>query len=279
MTDDFFSECLNWLNTHAKACRAQAGDDAPLIDRKLRHTLRVLGHVRAIVRELPGRAGLVPLIEIAALLHDAGRFPQLVRQNTFDDRAGYDHAKAGADIVEKSGLLAPLAEPERALVLDVIRHHNAATLPHSLTPDARLALEVVRDADKLDAIRNNLKYLNPGAPHGKALKLGVRWDPEAVSDEALKLAANRELVPFRAIRWSNDFVLFLCCWLYDLHFHYSFTELQRSGNYEALLAKLPDNDTFAALKTQFREDLAFIAAASRPTPARSRKSARREPGQ
>jgi len=269
MTEDFFTDCLNWLNSHAETYRTQAGDDAPLIDRKLRHTMRVLGHVRSIVRELPARPDLVPLIEIAALLHDAGRFPQLVRQKTYDDRAGYNHAAAGADIVEQSGLLAPLAEPDRALVLAVIRHHNAAVLPHTVTPDARLALEVVRDADKLDAIRNNLRYLNPDAPHGKALKLGVKWDAEAVSEDALRLAMDRQLIPFQAIRWSNDFVLFLCCWIYDLHFHYSFTELERSGHFAALLAKLPDNTTCTPLKAQLREDLAFITTASRPAPPRT----------
>jgi len=269
MTDDFFTDCLNWLNAHAETYRSQAGDAAPLIDRKLRHTLRVLGHARAIVPELPARPDLIPLIEIAALLHDAGRFPQIVRQKTFDDRAGYNHAAAGADIVEQSGLLAPLAEPERALILAVIRHHNAALLPHTLTPDARLALEVVRDADKLDAIRNNLKYLDPKAPQGKARKLGVKWDPEAVSEDALSLAMSRQLIPFQAIRWSNDFVLFLCCWLYDLHFHYSFTELGQSGHFEALLAKLPDTPAFTPLKAQLRDDLSFITAASRPAPPRT----------
>ena len=265
MTDDFFTTCLNWLHSHAESFRAQAGDAEPFIDRKLRHTMRVLGHARAIITELPDRPDLNPLIEIAALLHDAGRFPQIVRQKTFDDRAGYNHGRAGADIVEQSGLLDPLPEADRALILAVIRLHNAAVLPHGLTPDTRTALEAVRDADKLDAIRNNLKYLNPEAPHGKALKLGVKWDPEAASEDALRLAMDRQLIPFADIHWSNDFVLFLCCWIYDLHFHYSFTELQRSGHFETLLAKLPDNATFAPLKSQLREDLAFIAAASRPT--------------
>jgi len=269
MTEAMFTQALNWLNSHAGTYRAQAGDDAPLIDRKLRHTMRVLGHVRGIVRELPNRPDLADLAEVAAVLHDAGRFPQLVRQKTYDDRAGYNHAAAGADIVAASGLLDPLPEAERDLILAVIRHHNAAVPPHDLDPDMRLVLEVVRNADKLDAIRNNLKYLNPEAPHGKALKLGVKWDPEGVSDQALQLARERRLIPFSAIQWSNDFILFLCCWIYDLHYHYSFSELQRSGNYEALLAKLPDNEVLGPIKAQLRDDLAFIAAASRPGPART----------
>ncbi len=263
MHDDFFTTCLDWLHHHAAAYREQAGDDAPLIDRKLRHTMRVLGHVRGIEPEAGAGAELVRCMEIAALLHDAGRFPQLIRQKTYDDRKGYNHATAGALIVEESGLLDPLTGNERAVILDAIRHHNVATLPHGLTPDTQLVLNVLRNADKLDAIRNNLKYLNPDAPHGKALKLGVIWDDEQVSPEVLRLARERRLIPFGEIKWSNDFILFLCCWLYDLHFHYSFKQLQDSGNFEILLGKLPNSEPLASLKTQLKEDLDWIAATSR----------------
>ncbi|WP_419786066.1 HD domain-containing protein [Pseudodesulfovibrio sp.] len=263
MNQDMLAKAEEWLNAHAAVFRAQAGEDAPLIDRKIRHTMRVLGHVRGIARELPDRPDLVALAELAAILHDAGRFPQLVRQKTYDDRAGYNHAAAGAEIVAASGVLDPLPENERALMLDAIRHHNAAVPPDDLSPDTKIVLEAVRNADKLDAIRNNLKYLNPEAPHGKALKLGVKWDPESVSKEVLQLVRDRQLIPFPAIKWSNDFVLFLCCWIYDLHYRYSFGELQRSGNYEALLAKLPDNDAFSPVKLQLRGDLVAGAASGR----------------
>lgn len=262
MHNDFFATCLDWLHHHADAFRQQAGDDAPLIDRKLRHTMRVLGHVRAIIPETGAKPDLTRCMEVAALLHDAGRFPQLVRQKTYDDRQGYNHAKAGAEILQKSGLLDPLSPSEQRVILNTVRYHNAGTLPFNLDPDSHLALDVVRNADKLDAIRNNLKYLNPDAPHGKALKLGITWDKDRASDEAIRLALARQLIPFQAIKWSNDFILFLCCWLYDLHFPYSFKQLQQSGNFDSLLAKLPDNDHIGPLKQQLKQDLDWITTTS-----------------
>ena len=263
MHNDFFAASLDWLHHHADKYRKQAGDDAPLIDRKLRHTMRVLGHVRAMEPETGASPDLVQCMEVAAVLHDAGRFPQLVSQQTYDDRQGYNHATAGAELVEQSGLLEPLTQTERAVILDAIRFHNVAALPLGLAPDSQLALDVIRNADKLDAIRNNLSYLNPDAPHGKVLKLGVTWDPEQASDEVVRLALQRKLVPFSAIQWSNDFILFLCCWIYDLHFPYSFKHLRESGYYDALLDKLPDNDRLGPVKNQLREDLIWIAGTTR----------------
>ena len=50
------------------------------------------------------------------------------------------------------------------MILDTVRFHNVAALPHGLSPDSQLVLEVIRNADKLDAIRNNLTYLEPRRP-------------------------------------------------------------------------------------------------------------------
>ena len=136
-------------------------------------------------------------------------------------------------------------------------------LPGNLGSEARLVLEVLRDADKLDAIGNILRCLDPEAPHGKALKIGLTWDESEVSDFALDAAKNRQLIAYQSIKWSNDFVLFVCCWLYDLHFNYSYKQLKESGNYEALLSKLPNAVPFAEVKEQLRDDLSWIEARSR----------------
>lgn len=251
-----------WFADHVEAYRKRAGAHQEMIDRKVRHTMRVLGHVREIRRECDCDAGLGHAMEIVAILHDVGRFPQLVDRGTYDDNHGYNHAEEGVRLLKETDLLDALGVATRELVLSAVNYHNCAILPGQLDIDTRLVLEVVRDADKLDAVRNNLKYLNPAAPHGKALKSGLSWDDTAVSPLVLDLAMKRQLIPFKTIKWSNDFILFLCCWLYDLHFHYSFMYLKQSGSFEALLARLPDNETFAPIMEQLRGDLEWIAARS-----------------
>ncbi|MGL1863513.1 MAG: HD domain-containing protein [Pseudodesulfovibrio sp.] len=253
---------LDWFDRFVADHKNKAKENAPFVERKQRHTMRVLNHVREIVKESGANQDFCEAMEIAALLHDVGRFPQILDTNTYDDMVGYDHGEAGARILSKTDLLDSLPMDIRGVILSTVKYHNRAALPDNLGPDALLVLEVVRDADKLDAIRNNLKYLTPDALHGKALKSGLTWHESEFSPVVYDLAKSRKLIPFGSINWSNDFILFLCCWIYDLHFNYAFTQLKESGNYEALLAKLPDNTLISDVKAQLWDDLNWIIVKS-----------------
>lgn len=263
MSTPQFQQSFKWFNEQVERYEELADLDAPLVRRKQRHTLRVLDHARQILKESGTSLELRGAIEVAVLLHDVGRFPQIVHRKTYDDQVGGNHAEAGANIIEETDLLDDFSPAMRDVILDAVRFHNRAVLPDTLSPDSLRALEVLRDADKLDAIRNNLKYLNPKAQHGKVLKSGLTWHETEVSSEAIDLVMTRKLIPFKDINWSNDYILFLCCWIYDLHFTYAFSFLEESGNYEELLGKLPDQSPLAEAKAQLRDDLKWIAARSR----------------
>jgi len=264
MPTTLFDRCLDWFNAHVKQHGHLAGPDIPLIQRKKRHTMRVLTHAREIIKGSGANPELGAAVEIATLLHDVGRFPQIVGARSYDDTTGFNHAEAGAQILLETDLLDPLSPENRDVILSAVKYHNRATMPDNLSPDALLALEILRDADKLDAIRNNLKYLDPEALHGKMLKSGLTWHESNVSPDVIELTMNRQLVPFKAINWSNDFILFMCCWIYDLHFTYAFSQLKESGNFEKLLAKLPDTEPLAKAKAQLRDDLDWIIVKSQP---------------
>jgi hypothetical protein len=256
LMDTCITRCLCWLVAFGRAHADRAPDEIrPLVRRKIAHTMRVLAHVRHILAE--ERPGKDPALaaEIAAILHDAGRFPQLADRRTFDDRAGYDHGEEGARILAASDVPDVLDGHWRAVVIEAVRLHNRAVLPEAMDPDARLVTEMVRDADKLDAIRNSLGGMLRRTLTGRAVKYGIAWHETEFSPEAVRLVRERRLIPLTALRWSNDYVLFLCAWLYDLHFTYAYTSLIRSGRFGQLLALLPDDGPFPALKGQLRADL------------------------
>ncbi len=255
------TEHLVWFDKYARRHEEKADDMVvELVQRKRRHTLRVLGHVRGILKTISIPARLSKLAEISAILHDVGRFPQLVGRATFDDQTGYNHAEEGATILRDSNKLDSMPAEEKEIILAAVQYHNRAKIPPNLAPDTALVLKILRDADKLDAIRTNLRYMGPDSPHGKALKTGLIWHKTEYSPHIAKLVLNRQLVPYQDIKWSNDFVLFVCCWVYDLHFYYAYKHLDRSGQFEQLLAWLPNENSFPALKKQLRTDLSqFIA--------------------
>ena len=95
--------CLDWFDTYTRDYIGRASKDILLtVQSKITHTMRVLAHVRAILRETDIRDDLLPTAELAAILHDVGRFPQLVQSSSFDDRTGYDHAVEGEKILRNS---------------------------------------------------------------------------------------------------------------------------------------------------------------------------------
>jgi HD superfamily phosphohydrolase YqeK len=264
LMDTRITRCLCWLVAFGRAHADRAPDEIrPLVRRKIAHTMRVLAHVRHILAE--ERPGKDPALaaEIAAILHDAGRFPQLADRRTFDDRAGYDHGEEGARILAGADVLDGLDRHWRETVIQAVRLHNRGVLPEVMDPDARTVTEMVRDADKLDAVRNSVNGLLRKELTGRAIKYGITVHPTEVSPDTVRRTRERKLVPYASMRWSNDFVLFLCAWIHDLHFPYAYNRLIDTGHFEQLLALLPDQGVFPELKEQLRADLFRLAGRER----------------
>lgn len=258
--DTRITRSLHWLVALGRSYEDRAPDEIRVrVRRKIAHPMRVLAHVRRILAEERPGPDRALAAEMAAILHDAGRFAQLVDLRTADDAAAYDHGEEGARILAASDVLDGLDAHWRAAVVEAVRLHNRAVLPEAMDPDARLVTEMVRDADKLDAVRNSVNGLLRKELTGRAIKYGVTVHDTEVSPDAVRRTRERALIPYESIRWSNDFVLFLCAWVHDLHFAYAYNRLIDSGHFEQLLDTLPDQAPFPELKAQLRADLHRLA--------------------
>ncbi|MEZ7198473.1 HD domain-containing protein [Pseudodesulfovibrio karagichevae] len=261
--DTRITHCLRWLIDYARTFEDRAPEEIrPRVRRKIKHPMRVLAHVRHILAEERPEPELALAAEIAAILHDTGRFAQLVDRRTADDGGEYDHGEEGARILGESDVLDVLDGHWRAVVIEAVRLHNRAALPDGMDPDARTVTEMVRDADKLDAVRNSINGLLHKELTGRAIKYGITVHPTEVSPDTVRRTRERQLIPYTSMRWSNDFVLFLCAWVHDLHFAYAYNRLIDTGHFEQLLVLLPDQGVFPELKAQLRGDLHRLAGRS-----------------
>jgi hypothetical protein len=255
---------LRWLVALGRSYENRApADIKPRVRRKIIHPMRVLAHVRHIIREERPDPALALAAEMAAILHDTGRFAQLVDHRTADDGSRYDHGEEGARILAGADVLDGLDRHWRETVIQAVRLHNRGVLPEVMDPDARTVTEMVRDADKLDAVRNSVNGLLRKELTGRAIKYGITVHPTEVSPDTVRRTRERKLVPYASMRWSNDFVLFLCAWIHDLHFPYAYNRLIDTGHFEQLLALLPDQGVFPELKEQLRADLFRLAGRER----------------
>ena len=252
-----------FLAPHLEALRAcwllhreLAPDEADNLRLKYGHSLRVLHEAAALVAALDPapEPDLARAILVAALLHDVGRFPQLVRYGTFSDRASENHGILGARTLVRLGLPRGLAPGRARLVRACVAMHNRKDLPPGLPPDLDLALRVVRDADKLDILPVVMEHLRPGADND-VVTLGLSRDPLAWTPALLESLLARRPGIYEEMRSVNDFRLLLLSWAYGMNFELSRRALLERGLLRELVAGLPDVAPMRGLYERLRADL------------------------
>lgn len=135
----------------AYVSRYDASDER--IALKVKHTFEVAALADEIARGegLPARG--VDLAWLCGLLHDIGRFEQLRRWSTFDDRASCSHAMLGLRILDDE-MPSFTEDGEWAhIVRRAVAYHSDLRLPADLTERERRFCVITRDADKVDILR------------------------------------------------------------------------------------------------------------------------------
>jgi putative nucleotidyltransferase with HDIG domain len=85
-----------------------------------------------------------------ALLHDIGRFEQISKYRTFNDRRSENHALLGVKILKSEGILAFVSPEEQEIILTAIQNHNLRNISAELDGKTLVHARLIRDADKLD---------------------------------------------------------------------------------------------------------------------------------
>ena len=121
---------------------------------KYDHTFRVAENAERIAGSLSLSPEDTDLAWLLGILHDIGRFEQLRRFGTFQDRVSVNHAALSADILFHEGLIERFREDrsEDALIEKAVRLHNVFRLP-VLTWREYTFCAILRDADKADILR------------------------------------------------------------------------------------------------------------------------------
>jgi hypothetical protein len=156
--------------------------------------------------------------EAVALLHDIGRFRQYREYGTFRDSDSLNHAELGVTVIRGTRVLAGLSVPDQVLIEQAVRLHNAFAIPDGLSPAARRAVALIRDADKLDIWRvfSDLFALDP-AERASAATLGLAELP-VVSPQVLEMLTTGKMVNLSLVKTVNDYKLLLLSWVYDLNY-------------------------------------------------------------
>lgn len=261
MSGEWIHRVREWVEARALgACSGQT-PPPPAIALKLDHTRRVADNARTIARALGWAEDDVLLAETLGWLHDVGRFDQYAEFGHYHDATSFDHGLRGFDVLRPAPLLSPLTEPHRNALLEGIRHHNARSIPGSVSPLALPFLKLIRDADKLDIYRVVAEEIERDGFR----ELASMW-PHIDLDGPVNPALLREVrsqpsVDVAILRSLADFIVLQISWVRDLNCAPSFAMVRDRRLLEALAAHLPADSAAQEYYGEMRAWLGERAAA------------------
>ena len=212
------------------------------VEIKKQHCFRVSELAGKIAASLLLEKEDVALARIAGLLHDLGRFPQLLKFNTYDDAVSGDHAAMGIDELERGNILQNINTEAARIIKVAIYQHNKPELPETLSAREMLFCRILRDADKLDileSLTNN--YSNPL----EEVNHTMSWDlprGRGISDDVATVAKSGKAVAKEDIKTMDDIKIMQLSWVYDLNFKASFRILANGRYVDKIYGTLPKRD-------------------------------------
>ena len=141
------------------------------------------------------------------MLHDIGRFEQATQSHSFDDKYFQDHGDYGAKILE-DGIAKKITEDKEIqnIIIVATKYHNKYAIG-KVTQKEELYCKITRDADKIDIMENQMNKVEGT----------YKMDPKMLEQVYSKtLCKNGE------VKNPIDHILRMLCFIYDMHFKYSF---------------------------------------------------------
>lgn len=236
-----------WLKEYARQKTAMCGKDKEPLRLKTAHTFKVYANARIIAEE----EGLEPVLRRAALLaalyHDVARFEQYLEFGTFHDAHSFNHGQRGKEILLAENRFAGERPEVAELAILAVGAHNGKELPEGLDAREALVCNLVRDADKLDILRVMDAHLAK-KPYNPTVVLSLPDDDSKHNPRVAEDAMAHRCASYGDLRSVNDFRLLLGSWYYNLNFDSSRRIFLRAGHGVNLLAALPDDACYGAVR-------------------------------
>lgn len=156
------------------------------------------------------------------LWHDIGRFEQFKKYRTFNDLDSENHAELSVSVLDNQEFMLSVADGNKQIIIEAIRHHNLVDLPDKLDKQTLLFCQILRDADKLDIWETNVDNLKrDGSFNISSLGFGLPKSNQ-INESVIKRITQQKSVLKGDLKSLDDYKLFLISMVFDLNFKSSF---------------------------------------------------------
>lgn len=209
---------------------------------KIEHIERVSQIAKKLATKLELEEEDIKLAELIGLLHDIGRFEQLKRYNTFNDKNSINHGEFGVHILfnKKDGIIRNFIEEKQydEIIEKAILNHNKdeKDIPENLTTRELLHTKIIRDSDKID-ILNLLTFE----------KKETAWEKEDLSNDIINDDIYNEFMEKGRIDYgkrksSADLLVGHFAYVFDFNFSESLKFIHEKRYFEKIYNRFEFND-------------------------------------
>ena len=186
---------------------------------KVVHTYGVVEAAEFICRNEKLSEEDTELAILIALLHDIGRFEQLKKFNSFDDKK-FDHALFGVKVLFEDNLIRKFIDGDKydTIIRKAIENHSRFKVPDGNTERETLHINIIRDADKLDNFRVK-----------KYEKIETLFDiseeelgQQEISEKIMNCIKNHDLIFHDDRKTCMDMWVSYLAFIFDLNFKSSY---------------------------------------------------------
>lgn len=195
---------IKWFNNYFKNFEIKNKN----ILRKFHHTYRVMEYSKDIGKSINLNEHDLWLCEIIGLFHDLGRFKQWTEYHTYNDIESIDHAALAVDILKEENVLDSIDEKDKNLIYNAINYHNKYIIPNDLDDETIKFCKIIRDADKLDIMLEQL--------------IVIEEVEDNLSPKLLDSLYQKKSCDNKDVKTNIDIILRLIGFIFDLNFKYSY---------------------------------------------------------
>lgn len=187
---------------------------------KYEHSYRVRDLSVKYAKELKFNDRDIYLASVIGLLHDIGRFKQWTIYKTFDDTKSLDHGDLAIKILFDDNLISnlDLTDEEKDIVKFAIKNHNKLVVESTNDERKLKHVKLIRDTDKIDIFK----------VHTLHSEIKNKETDEPITKEVIESVKNHTQVDKRFVRNSNDSIVTLFCFVFDMNYNECIRELKEN---------------------------------------------------
>ena len=215
---------------------------------KIIHTYHVMDNAKEIATKLNLSDEDIKLAELIALLHDIGRFDEIIFFKKFDS-VSFDHASQGVKLLFENNLIRTFVKEEKydEIIKKAINNHSRLEIQDGLDEKTLLHSKIIRDADKLDNFRvkkeDKIEEIFLGRAHSNE-----DIENSTLSNKVYETIKNKKCIDIHDRKTILDHWICVIAFIFDMNFKVSY-EIVKNNNYMNILI---DKFKYKDIETQKR---------------------------